>query len=191
MFRWRWNSCAHRATPLKWVSYQSQSHRYRVNVCRQFYVEPRIALLSRFRSHCNRSISACQCHVQQGQVSLLTDTQSLPPPPLPASILYLPSIPTYLIPPCLIPWPFRSLCPSRLLGYDTSSRLRDRRNRAGFSSPARGKDVVLLRKQLMEGVIMKPGRSGESQVGAVFVSIGKFTSMTYGLFNSSSQSVGS
>jgi hypothetical protein len=43
----------------------------------------------------------------------------------------------------------------------------------GFSSPAKGKDVVLLKKELMEAVLLKPARGGEAVVGAVYVSIGK------------------
>jgi len=33
--------------------------------------------------------------------------------------------------------------------------------------------VVLLRKELMEGVILKPGRGGDAAIGSVFVSIGE------------------
>jgi hypothetical protein len=40
----------------------------------------------------------------------------------------------------------------------------------GFSSPAKGKDVVLLKKELMEAVLLKPARGGEAVVGAVLVS---------------------
>lgn len=43
----------------------------------------------------------------------------------------------------------------------------------GFSSPAKGKDVVLLKKELMDGVLLKPARGGDAVVGAVYVSIGK------------------
>lgn len=44
--------------------------------------------------------------------------------------------------------------------------------RGGFASPAKGKDVVLLKKELMEAVLLKPSRGGDALVGAVFVSIG-------------------
>jgi hypothetical protein len=105
----------------------------------------------------------------------LTKTQSLPPPALQPSQISLPSFPTYLLPPCVLPWPFRSFCPSRLLGNDgrTTSTLRHRRRKGGFASPAKGKDVVLLKKELMEAVLLKPARGGEAVVGAVYVSIGK------------------
>jgi len=43
----------------------------------------------------------------------------------------------------------------------------------GFSSPAKGKDVVLLKKELMDGILLKPARGGDAVVGAVYVSIGK------------------
>jgi hypothetical protein len=90
-------------------------------------------------------------------------------------LIQLPSFPTYLLPPCVFPWPFRSFCPSRLLGYDdrSTSKLRQRRKRGGFQSPAKGKEVVLLKKELMEAVLLKPTRGGEAVVGAVYVSIGK------------------
>ncbi|ORY34045.1 hypothetical protein BCR39DRAFT_518237 [Naematelia encephala] len=110
------------------------------------------------------------------EISVLRASQpSLPPPPLPSTLLSLPSIPTSLIPPCVIPWPFRSLCPSRLLGYDgrPNSKIRERRKRGGFASPAHGKDVVLLRKELMEAVLLNPGRGGDAQIGSAFVSIGR------------------
>jgi hypothetical protein len=54
----------------------------------------------------------------------------------------------------------------------------------GFPSPAKGKDVVLLKKELMDGVLLKPARGGDAVVGAVYVSIGKLihlsTTMTDG-----------
>jgi hypothetical protein len=100
--------------------------------------------------------------------------QSLPPPPLPYTIIPVPSIPNLV--PCLLPWPFRGLCPSRLLGYDDPSRRRDAARRArargGVGSPVQGKEVVLLRKDLMEGVILNPGRV-DGAVGSAFVSIGQ------------------
>jgi len=100
--------------------------------------------------------------------------QSLPPSALPSSLISLPSFPTYLLPPCVLPWPVRSLCPSRLLGYDdrTISTLKHRRRKGGFASPAKGKEVVLLKKELMDAVLLKPARGGEAVVGAVYVSIG-------------------
>jgi hypothetical protein len=39
-------------------------------------------------------------------------------------------------------------------------------------SPVQGKEVVLLRKDLMEGVILNPGRV-DGAVGSAFVSIGQ------------------
>jgi hypothetical protein len=62
------------------------------------------------------------------------------------------------------------------LGYDdrTTSKLRSRRRRGGFQSPAKGKEVVLLKKELMEAVLLKPARGGEAIVGAVYVSIGEW-----------------
>jgi len=101
--------------------------------------------------------------------------QSLPPPPLPSSLLYLPSLPISLLPPCVLPWPFRFMCPSRFLGYESkrSSRTRAKGRKASFASPAHGKDVVLLRKELMKGVVVQPGRGGEWTIGSAFVGIGK------------------
>ncbi|WVR06993.1 hypothetical protein IAU60_004031 [Kwoniella sp. DSM 27419] len=99
---------------------------------------------------------------------------SLPPPSLQSALLSIPVLPmTYL--PCVIPWPFRSLCPSRLLGYSSvpNSKIRERRIKGGFSSAGRGKDVVPLKKDLMEGVVLKPSRLPESTIGSAFVSIGR------------------
>ncbi|KAK1924178.1 hypothetical protein DB88DRAFT_270075 [Papiliotrema laurentii] len=99
---------------------------------------------------------------------------SLPPPPRQTSLIPYDLFPVHLLPPCIIPWPFRSLCPSRLLGYGKgpAKRVQNRRAR-GFVSPASGRDVVLLRKELMEGVIVKPSRGGEVEVGYAFVSVGR------------------
>lgn len=107
--------------------------------------------------------------------SELIRDQSLPPPALPASILVFPTIPLSYLPPCIIPWPFRSFCPSRLLGYGhrTDSKIKERKTKGMFASPAKGKDVVLLTKELMEGVVLTPSRGGEASIGSVFVSIGE------------------
>jgi len=61
------------------------------------------------------------------------------------------------------------------LGYDdrTLSTLKNRRRKGGSGSTAKGKEVVLLKKELMEAVLLKPARGGEAVVGAVYVSIGK------------------
>jgi len=48
-----------------------------------------------------------------------------------------------------------------------------------FASPAQGKDVVLLRKELMEGVMLNPGRGGDAVIGSAFVSIGELTNELY------------
>lgn len=108
-----------------------------------------------------------------GYPCLLT-VQSLPPPPLPPSVVYVPSLPTRLIPPCLLPWPFRGLCPSRLLGYSgvPTAKIKERRRKGTLASPARGNEVVLLTKELVEGATVSPGR-GDHTVGAAFVSIGR------------------
>jgi hypothetical protein len=45
-------------------------------------------------------------------------------------------------------------------------------------NPVQGKEVVLLRKDLMEGVVIKPGRA-ESAVGSAFVSIGQSRRVAY------------
>lgn len=105
--------------------------------------------------------------------------QSLPPPPLPSTLLSLPSLPLHLLPPCVLPWPFRPLCPSRLLGYGGSrasrSKIRERRAKGRLASPASGKDVVLMTKELMEGIVVKPGRSiPDAVIGSAFVSIGQY-----------------
>lgn len=102
------------------------------------------------------------------------DLQSLPPPPLQTSFLSFPGFPTQLLPPCVFPWPFRSLCPSNLFGYAhrPANKVRQRRAK-GFVSPAQGKHVVLLRKELIEGVVVKRARGGNAEIGSAFVSIGQ------------------
>ncbi|OCF40340.1 hypothetical protein I317_05842 [Kwoniella heveanensis CBS 569] len=111
---------------------------------------------------------------EPGTVLVSAAQPSLPPPPLPAPLLSLPVLPTSYLP-CVLPWPFRSFCPSRLLGYAPApnSKIRERRLKGGYSSPSRGKDVVPLRKDLMEGVLIKPGRVPEATIGSVFISIGR------------------
>lgn len=100
---------------------------------------------------------------------MLTRRQSLPPPPL--TISSLPSLIPSL--PCVIPYPFRFLCPSRILGYGSTrySRHTARRSRSSPGRSLRLQDVVLMEKDLMEGVVLKP--SGGPHVGSVFVSIGQ------------------
>ncbi|TXT03842.1 hypothetical protein VHUM_04363 [Vanrija humicola] len=98
---------------------------------------------------------------------------SLPPPPLETTLLALPSFPTYLLPPCIIPWPFRGLCPSRILGYADTPKAKIKERRRRSSSPANGKEVVLLTKELVDAIIINsPGRS-DLTVGSAFVSIGR------------------
>jgi hypothetical protein len=58
--------------------------------------------------------------------------------------------------------------------------LRNRRRKGGFSSPAKTKDVVLLKKELMEAVLLKPARGGDAVVGAVYVSIGEQNTSVHG-----------
>ncbi|KAL7421801.1 hypothetical protein Q5752_003572 [Cryptotrichosporon argae] len=84
---------------------------------------------------------------------------SLAPAPLSSSYLSLPTV-RLPSPPCLVPWPFRSLCPSRLL------RRSSRRRR-----PAASKAVVALRKDLVEGVVVRPAAGDD--VGTAFVSVGR------------------
>ncbi|ODO08845.1 hypothetical protein L198_00578 [Cryptococcus wingfieldii CBS 7118] len=100
---------------------------------------------------------------------------SLAPGPLATSLLPLPAFPTHLAPPCVIPWPFRSFCPSRLIGYgDTvDKKTRQRRLKAGFVGSARARNVVSLNKNLMEGVVLKPNGPHGPGVGSAFVSIGR------------------
>jgi hypothetical protein len=85
----------------------------------------------------------------------------------------LPTFPSYFMPPCIIPWPLRSLCPGRLLGYsgNPAAKIKERRRKGTLVSPARGNEVVLLTKELLEGVVVYSGR-GDS-VGSLFVSIGR------------------
>ncbi|KAK8864363.1 hypothetical protein IAR55_001610 [Kwoniella newhampshirensis] len=101
---------------------------------------------------------------------------SLPPPPL-SSTLSFPfiNLPLQYLPPCIVPWPFQSLCPSRLLGYGgkPDSKIRERRIKGGFAGPGNRKDVVPLRKDLMEGVLLKSSHAPETTVGSAFVSIGR------------------
>ncbi|BEI89145.1 uncharacterized protein CcaverHIS019_0205070 [Cutaneotrichosporon cavernicola] len=109
------------------------------------------------------------------EVSIVHVSQpSLPPPPLKTSLVSLPSIPTWYIPPCVIPWPFRSFCPSRVFGYAgvPDARIKERRRRGSLVSPARGNEVVLLTKELIEGTVINPGR-GDLAIGSAFVSIGR------------------
>ncbi|RSH78164.1 uncharacterized protein EHS24_002623 [Apiotrichum porosum] len=113
-------------------------------------------------------------HRSPETVIIRASQPSLPPPPLPPSVVYVPSLPTRLIPPCLLPWPFRGLCPSRLLGYSgvPTAKIKERRRKGTLASPARGNEVVLLTKELVEGATVLPGR-GDHTVGAAFVSIGR------------------
>ena len=78
-----------------------------------------------------------------------------------------------ILPPCIIPWPFRSFCPSRLLGYERRPdiKIRERRTNSIFASPAQG-NVVPLSKELIQGITPKPTLGGET-AGSVFVSIGE------------------
>jgi hypothetical protein len=101
--------------------------------------------------------------------------QSLPPAAYSSSLVPIPSLPFDMLPPCLIPWPFRFLCPSRLLGYSghPDSRIRERRAKGGFSGMAHTR-IVPLKKELMDGALMHPSRSGDGVVGSVFVSIGTY-----------------
>ncbi|WVW83846.1 hypothetical protein I302_105867 [Kwoniella bestiolae CBS 10118] len=112
--------------------------------------------------------------LDQPERTLITAAQpSLPPPPIPSTFLSLPALPTSYIP-CILPYPFRSFCPSRILGYSVPTRkIRERRAKGGFSSRERGKDVVPLKKDLMEGVILRPGKNREMVIGSGFVSIGR------------------
>ncbi|ORX36695.1 hypothetical protein BD324DRAFT_461464 [Kockovaella imperatae] len=106
---------------------------------------------------------------------------SLPPPPLSVSLFALPSLPTHLLPPCIIPWPFRAFCPSRVLGYadESTRRIRRRRAKGSLGHPVGDKNVVLLRKNLMEGVVVNPGRARDTAVGSAFVSIGREDADTF------------
>ncbi|GMK57219.1 hypothetical protein CspeluHIS016_0400530 [Cutaneotrichosporon spelunceum] len=109
------------------------------------------------------------------EVSIVHVAQpSLPPAPLKTSLLSVPTIPTWFLPPCVIPWPFRSLCPSRLFGYAgvPDARIKERRRRGSLVSPARGNEVVLLTKELIEGTVINPVR-GDLAIGSAFVSIGR------------------
>nr|XP_019010904.1 uncharacterized protein I206_04208 [Kwoniella pini CBS 10737]OCF49685.1 hypothetical protein I206_04208 [Kwoniella pini CBS 10737] len=112
--------------------------------------------------------------LDQPERVLITAAQpSLPPAPLASPFISLPVLPTSHLP-CIVPYPFRSLCPSRLLGYSVpSAKIRERRAKGGFSSRERGKDVVPLKKDLMEGVVLKPGRVPGMTIGSGFVSIGR------------------
>ncbi|WRT66302.1 uncharacterized protein IL334_003256 [Kwoniella shivajii] len=105
---------------------------------------------------------------------LITAAQpSLPPPSLPSAFLSIPALPTSYIP-CIIPYPFRSFCPSRLLGYaQPNAKIRERRAKGGFSSRERGKEIVPLKKDLMEGVVIKPAKTPGLTIGSSFVSIGR------------------
>lgn len=98
----------------------------------------------------------------------------MPPPPLATGFVSLPPYPAALLPPCIIPWPFRFLCPSRVFGYAAvpHARIKERRRKGSLMPPARGSEVVLMTKELLEGVVLRPGR-GDAGVGAVFVSIGE------------------
>ncbi|EKC99916.1 hypothetical protein A1Q2_05793 [Trichosporon asahii var. asahii CBS 8904] len=50
--------------------------------------------------------------------------------------------------------------------------IKERRRKGSLIPPARGNEVVLMTKELLEGVVVRPGR-GDGGVGAVFVSIGR------------------
>nr|XP_031863226.1 uncharacterized protein CI109_001098 [Kwoniella shandongensis]KAA5530298.1 hypothetical protein CI109_001098 [Kwoniella shandongensis] len=101
---------------------------------------------------------------------------SLPPPPLSSALAFsYIDLPLQYLPPCIIPWPFRSFCPSRLLGYGgkPNSKIRERRIKGGFAGTGNRKDVVPLKKDLMEGVLLRSSHAPESNVGSAFVSIGR------------------
>lgn len=53
-----------------------------------------------------------------------------------------------------------------------------RRAKAGFLELASTKDIVPLRKDLMEGVLLKPSSAPESVIGSIFLSIGREDSFT-------------
>ena len=112
-------------------------------------------------------ISAAQPVSSHSPIGSNAQRQSLPPPATVASMLSLPSISSFLMPPCIIPWPFRGLCPSRLLGYGEQSSSLARKKRRG------GNDAVLLSKTLMEGVMVNPSLGGDTVLGSAFVSIGR------------------
>lgn len=143
------------------------------HVSRQLYGHTRAPLSTlTTHSHSARCTAGKQQDVCTETALTTASAQSLPPPPLEAAMLSFPSFPTYLLPPCIIPWPFRGLCPSRILGYaDTpNAKIKERRRRS--SSPANGKEVVLLTKELVDAVVINPGR-GDLTVGSAFVSIGE------------------
>lgn len=102
------------------------------------------------------------------------------PSPLPESFITLPSLATRFIPPCILPWPFRSFCPSKIIGYGdpVDQKVLQRRAKAGFLELASTKDIVPLRKDLMEGVLLKPSSAPESVIGSIFLSIGREDSFT-------------
>ncbi|KAI9639842.1 uncharacterized protein MKK02DRAFT_40169 [Dioszegia hungarica] len=112
------------------------------------------------------------------EIVLISAAQpSLPPPPLLTS--FFPANPI----PCLIPYPFRFACPSRLLGRVSSGRISSRRrNRKSSTHPSshqfRAGDIVLLSKQLMEGVVLVPATGGNGVIGSAFVSIGREDTFT-------------
>ncbi|KIR55750.1 hypothetical protein I315_01631 [Cryptococcus gattii Ru294] len=110
------------------------------------------------------------------QTALMSAAQpTLAPSPLPESFIDLPSLATRFIPPCIFPWPFRSFCPSRIIGYGNpiERKVLQRRVNAGFLGPASTKNIVPLRKDLLEGVFLKPSRTPESVVGSVSLQIGR------------------
>ncbi|EAL23557.1 hypothetical protein CNBA2040 [Cryptococcus deneoformans B-3501A] len=115
------------------------------------------------------------------QTALMSAAQpTLAPSPLPESFITLPSLATRFIPPCILPWPFRSFCPSKIIGYGdpVDQKVLQRRAKAGFLELASTKDIVPLRKDLMEGVLLKPSSAPESVIGSIFLSIGREDSFT-------------
>lgn len=190
MFRSRWSLCGLREAPRRWVSdLQTRSNLLATSGWNKSLANAmrtgNFMLSLELRSLRNTDLAIITAAQPVGFApasrSDLIGLQSLPPPSLPSSVFYVPSISTSYLPPCIIPWPFRSLCPSRLLDYGgkPDSKIRERRANAMFASPAQGKDVVLLRKELMEGVMLNPGRGGDAVIGSAFVSIGELTNELY------------
>ncbi|WVN88271.1 uncharacterized protein L203_103473 [Cryptococcus depauperatus CBS 7841] len=110
-----------------------------------------------------------------GVVVISAAQPSLVPSPLPLSFLSIPSLLAQFLPPCVIPWPFRSLCPSRLLGSGRKQyqKVQQRRAKAGFMNSPLIRNIVPIKKDLMEGVILKPSQSSGSVVGSAFLSVGR------------------
>ncbi|EIW70677.1 hypothetical protein TREMEDRAFT_73537 [Tremella mesenterica DSM 1558] len=183
-FWWVWSSGGTVETE-GWLIYGSTTHRlphalinlpmdkFEVDLRYDVQVEMELVRPSHMTQESNNFMINLELRSEKSpeNVVIAASRPSLPPPPTAASLLHLPPLPTHLLPPCVIPWPLRGLCPSRLFGYadpPPSSAVRRL-----HSDPASVGAPVPLKKVLMEGVMIRPSLGGETSLGSAYISIGR------------------